>query len=66
MSVVQGAVLDKENGIRTNKFLSQVSVVKHPSEAKWISKEEKDWIESKLHEEQEALGTYKSEKVPLN
>ena len=37
-----------------------------PSQAKWISKEEKDWIETKLREEQEELlasGKSKSEKV---
>lgn len=37
-----------------------------PSEAKWIAKEEKDWIETKLREEQEALGGNKSEKVPFS
>lgn len=34
-----------------------------PSEAKWISKEEKDYIEGKLREEQEALGAGKKEKI---
>jgi sugar phosphate permease len=34
-----------------------------PSDAKWISKEEKDYIENKLREEQELLGNTKAEKV---
>lgn len=37
-----------------------------PSEAKWISNEEKDYVESRLREEQEALGGNKSEKVSLS
>ena len=36
-----------------------------PSEAKWISKEERDYIEGKLREEQEALGGNKKEKIPF-
>ncbi|MCH3964903.1 MAG: MFS transporter [Clostridium sp.] len=42
-------------------------VADHPKDAKWISKEERDYIEKSIHQEQIALsGTASSKKIPIS